>query len=156
MLNVNYSMNPTYLKQTFLVAALCLMVSAARAEMPEIVLAAGGHKLAAEVAYTDADRAQGLMYRRMLPENRGMLFVFPETAVQAMWMMNTYIPLSVAFLDQNGVIINIADMAPHTRDTHASARPAKYALEANLGWFRKHGIKPGARIEGLEQAPAPR
>ncbi len=149
-------MDPKYLKQTFSVIALCLMPFLARAGMPEIVLTAGGHRLTAEVAYTDADRAQGLMHRRMLPENRGMLFVFPGVAVQAMWMMNTYIPLSVAFLDQNGVIINIADMAPHTRDTHASARPAKYALEANLGWFRKHGIKPGARIEGLERAPAPK
>lgn len=149
-------MNPRYLKRVFAVIALCLAVFAARADMPEVALTVGGHKLTAEVAYTDADRAQGLMHRRMLPENRGMLFVFPEIAFHGMWMMNTYIPLSVAFLDQNGVIINIADMAPHTRDAHAATKPAKYALEANLGWFRKNGIKPGAKVEGLAQAPAPK
>jgi hypothetical protein len=93
------------------------------------------------------------MHRRILPENRGMLFVFRETANHAMWMMNTYVPLSVAFLDERGTIINIEDMKPHSRDTHAAARPAKYALEANRGWFAKRGIKPGAKVEGLERAP---
>jgi hypothetical protein len=73
-----------------------------------------------------------------------------------MWMMNTYIPLSVAFLDERGVIINIEDMMPHTRDTHPAAKPARYALEMNQGWFAKRGIKPGARIEGLERAPPAR
>lgn len=149
-------MNPRYLQQTLAVAALCLLALIARAEMPEITLAAGGHKLTVEIARTDADREQGLMYRRMLPENRGMLFVFPEVAIHGMWMMNTYIPLSVAFLDQDGVIINIADMEPHTRANHSAARPAKYALEVNQGWFRKQGIKPGAKIEGLTQAPPPK
>ena len=148
-------MNPGYFKRVFAVIALCLAAFAARADMPEVALTIGGHKLTAEVAYTDADRAQGLMHRRMLPENRGMLFVFPEIAIHGMWMMNTYIPLSVAFLDQNGVIINIADMAPHTRNSHTAAKPAKYALEANLGWFRKNRIKPGARVEGLAQTSAP-
>ncbi len=141
-------------KQVLVILALCLSAFAARAGMPEITLTIAGHKLTAEVASTDADRMQGLMHRRMLPENRGMLFVFPEVAFHGMWMMNTYIPLSVAFLDQDGVIINIADMAPHTRDNHSAAKPAKYALEANLGWFRKRGIKPGARVEGLAQASA--
>lgn len=142
-----------YLNHALAVVSLCLLAVAARAEMTEITLTIGGHKLTAEVAYTDADRAQGLMHRRMLPENRGMLFVFPEIAIHGMWMMNTYIPLSVAFLDQNGVIINIADMAPHTRNSHTAAKPAKYALEANLGWFRKNGVKPGAKVEGLAQTP---
>jgi uncharacterized membrane protein (UPF0127 family) len=73
-----------------------------------------------------------------------------------MWMMNTYIPLSVAFLDERGVIINIEDMKPHTQDTHPAAKPAQYALEMNQGWFSKRGIKPGARIEGLDRAPPAR
>lgn len=124
--------------------------------MPEIVLSMNGHKLAAEVARTDPDRAQGLMHRRMLPENRGMLFVFPETAIHGMWMMNTHVPLSVAFLDPSGVIINIADMEPHTRTAHTATRPAKYALETNQGWFKKHGIKSGVKVEGLTQAPPPK
>jgi len=71
-------------------------------------------------------------------------------------MMNTYVPLSVAFLDERGVIINIADMQPHTRDSHSASKPAKYALEVNQGWFRKHGIKPGAKVEGIERAPPAR
>ena len=123
------------------------------AGMPEIPLVVNGHTLTVEVAVTDETRSQGLMHRRILPENRGMLFVFREVAPHAMWMMNTYIPLSVAFLDERGQIINIADMQPHTRDSHGASRPAKYALEMNQGWFAKRGIKPGARIEGLERAP---
>ena len=136
--------------------ALALGACAAAAQLPEVPLAVNGHRLTAEIAATDESRTQGLMHRRILPENRGMLFVFRESGPQAMWMMNTYIPLSVAFLDERWVIINIADMQPHTRDTHASAKPAKYALEVNQGWFAKRGVKPGARIEGLERAPAAR
>jgi uncharacterized membrane protein (UPF0127 family) len=124
-----------------------LAVQAAAAELPEIALSVNGHKLIAEVASTDPARSQGLMHRRILPENRGMLFVFAEVSRHAMWMMNTHIPLSVAFLDERGVIINIADMKPHTQDTHPAARPAKYALEMNRGWFEKRGIRPGAMIE---------
>ena len=122
-------------------AALTLHTLAAGAQLPEIPLVIDGHRLTAEVAATDESRMQGLMHRRILPENRGMLFVFRETAQHEMWMMNTYIPLSVAFLDERGLIINIADMQPHTRDTHAAAKPAKYALEVNQGWFAKRGIK---------------
>jgi uncharacterized membrane protein (UPF0127 family) len=139
-----------------LMAVLALAVTAARAQMPEIPLTVAGHKLTVEVADSEATRMQGLMHRRILPENRGMLFVFREVTHHAMWMMNTYIPLSVAFLDEHGVIINIADMRPQTSDTHAAAKPAKYALEVNQGWFAKRGIKPSTRIEGLERAPPAR
>jgi uncharacterized membrane protein (UPF0127 family) len=139
-----------------LMAALALAATAARAQMPGLPLTVAGHRLTVEVADTEATRMQGLMHRRILPENRGMLFVFREVTHHAMWMMNTYIPLSVAFLDERGVIINIADMRPQTSDTHAAAKPAKYALEVNQGWFAKRGIKPGARIEGLERAPPAR
>ena len=137
-------------------AAFALSCAAAGAQMPEIPLAVNGHTLTAEVAANDETRSRGLMHRRILPENRGMLFVFRETGNHAMWMMNTYVPLSVAFLDERGTIINIEDMKPHSRDTHAAARPAKYALEANRGWFAKRGIKPGAKVEGLERAPPAR
>lgn len=141
-----------------LLAALVFAQSGlvAGAQLPEIPLAVESHKLVVEVAATEEARAQGLMHRRILPENRGMLFVFREPAQHAMWMMNTYVPLSVAFLDERGRIINIADMQPHTRDTHAAAKPAKFALEVNRGWFAKRSIKPGARIEGLERAPPAR
>ncbi|HXF67214.1 MAG TPA: DUF192 domain-containing protein [Burkholderiales bacterium] len=139
-----------------LLAALRLAGAASAEPLPEITLTVNGHRLTAEVANTDPARAQGLMHRRVLPENRGMLFVFPESAHHSMWMMNTYIPLSVAFLDERGVIINIADMEPHTRNTHTAARPARYALEVNRGWFAKRGIRPGARVEGVERAPPAR
>jgi uncharacterized membrane protein (UPF0127 family) len=137
------------------VAALALAVSvpAGAQQLPEIALTVNGHKLTAEVAHTDPARTQGLMHRRILPEDRGMLFVFSGVARHAMWMMNTYIPLSVAFIDESGTIINIEDMKPHTQDTHPAAKPAKYALEVNLGWFKNHGIKPGAKVEGIERAP---
>ena len=130
--------------------------SAALAAMPQIELAIDKHTLTAEVAHTDPDRMQGLMHRRMLPESRGMLFVFPNITYHGMWMMNTYIPLSVAFIDDEGVIINIEDMQPHTRDSHTAKKPARYALEMNLGWFQKRNIKPGIKIEGLDRAPPPR
>ena len=120
--------------------------------LPELALEIQGHKLIAEVATDDAARATGLMHRRMLPENRGMLFVFSNPTIQSFWMMNTYIPLSIAFLDEKGTIVNIEDMAPLTTDPHSSAKPAKYALEMNRGWFAKRGIKAGAKIEGLERA----
>jgi len=143
--------------RTITAALLLWLAAAAQAQpLPEIALAVNGHKLTAEVAPTDPARAQGLMHRRMLPENRGMLFVFTTTAHHAMWMMNTYIPLSVAFIDERGVIINIEDMKPHTQDTHPAAKPAKYALEMNQGWFGKRGIKPGATVDGIERAPPAR
>ena len=145
-----------YLKHAVAVFTLCLLAVAARADMPEIALTIGRHQIIAEVAATDADRAQGLMHRRMMPENRGMLFVFQQTAPLGFWMMNTYLPLSIAFVDDAGTIINITDMKPLTTDTHHSSRPARYALEMNKGWFAKRGIGSGAKIEGLARAPAGR
>jgi uncharacterized protein len=139
-----------------LLLACCGAQAWADEALPEIALEIKGHKLTAEVAATEPQRAIGLMHRRMLPENRGMLFVFPYAAPQSFWMMNTYVPLSIAFLDENGTIVNIADMKPLTTDSHSSTQPAQYALEMNQGWFAKRGIKPGARVEGLKRAPAPR
>ena len=146
-----------FVRYSLAVAALALAVpAAASAQMPEIPLTVASHRLTAEIAGTDATRMQGLMHRRILPENRGMLFVYREVTHHAMWMLNTYIPLSVAFIDERGVIINIEDMKPHTQDTHPAAKPARYALEMNQGWFSKRGIKPGARVEGLERSPPAR
>lgn len=138
------------------VLAFALAAAALAEQLPELTLSLNGQRLAVEVAGTEAARMQGLMHRRMLPESRGMLFVFREPALHGMWMVNTYVPLSVAFLDERGVIINIADMEPHTRMTHAATRPAKYALEVNRGWFARHGITPGTRVEGIGQAPPAR
>jgi uncharacterized membrane protein (UPF0127 family) len=128
----------------------------ANAQSPTLALSVGKHPIQAEVASTFESRARGLMYRKSLPTDRGMLFVFPDVGPQCMWMKNTYVPLSVAFIDERGVILNIADMKPQTEDSHCAAAPARYVLEMNQGWFAAKGIKPGAPIAGIEKAPAPR
>ena len=138
---------------TIFILLTFLSVSAS-AEIPTIHLKVSGHTLSAEVAYKKESRIRGLMYRSFMDKNSGMLFVFPETGRHSMWMINTYIPLSIAFLDKNGTILNIIDMSPHTKKKHTAASVAKYALEMNLGWFGVKNIKAGQKITGLEKAPA--
>ncbi|MDR1228425.1 MAG: DUF192 domain-containing protein [Azoarcus sp.] len=125
----------------------------AAAQMPQASLYAGKQDIEAEVAANDADRQLGLMYRGSLPEGRGMVFVFPSDAHICMWMKNTLIPLSVAFIDHEGRILNIEDMAPQSEDTHCAAKLARYALEMNRGWFARHGIEAGDMIEGMKSLP---
>ena len=132
---------------------LTLLSSSASAEKPLIHLKVSGYTLSAEVAYKKESRIRGLTYRNFMKKNSGMLFVFPEASIHSMWMVNTYIPLSVAFLDKKGMILNIIDMSPHTRTRNSAASKAKYALEMNLGWFSSRGIKAGEKITGLEKAP---
>lgn len=137
----------------FTAALLTLAASTAAAQQltkfPAINLNAGMHIIKAEVAANDAQRQQGLMFREKMGSNEGMVFLFGAPATVCMWMKNTLIPLSVAFLDENGKIINIEDMQPQTTDSHCAKKPAVYALEMNLGWFQKRNIKPGSLIEGL-------
>ena len=114
-----------------------------------VQLNAGMYLIRAEVAADFASRARGLMHRQALAPNAGMLFVFDEPSVHCMWMKNTLIPLSVAFLDEQGAILNIADMTPHSEQPHCAAKPARYALEMNGGWFAARGIKPGMRVGGI-------
>jgi uncharacterized membrane protein (UPF0127 family) len=116
---------------------------------PVVSLTAGMHVIRAEVASSEAERQQGLMYREKLGPNEGMVFLFGAPASVCMWMKNTYIPLSVAFIDESGKIINIEDMQPQTTDSHCAKKPIRYALEMNQGWFRQKNIKPGMQIEGL-------
>ncbi len=131
---------------------LALAATAALAQpLPVAELRAGMHLIRAEVASEFSTRARGLMHRKGLAPNAGMLFVFDAPSQQCMWMKNTYIPLSVAFLDEQGTIINIADMQPHDEQTHCSRRPALYALEMTRGWFAERGIKPGAKLGGLDK-----
>ena len=113
------------------------------------------HAIRAEVANTEESRRRGLMFRDRLGDNSGMLFSYPEAGVNAMWMKNTRIALSVAFIDRNGRILNIEDMEPFSEQAHASAGEAAHALEMNRGWFRKRGIKTGDRVEGLQRLPPP-
>jgi len=140
----------------FLGAAALIAVSAAFAELPILELSAGIHLIRAEAASTFEARAQGLMFRKHLGPNEGMFFVFPQSELHCMWMKNTLIPLSVAFIDESGTVINIEDMAPQTEDSHCAAAPAKFALEMPAGWFAAKGIKSGTTIQGLEKAPAAR
>jgi len=139
----------------FLLSLLVCVPALSRAELPSVELAAGMHLIRAEVADSMGTRMEGLMYRKSMPQNSGMVFVFAENAAHCMWMKNTLIPLSVAFLDESGAIINIADMQPHSEQSHCATRPARYALEMNKGWFAQRGIKPGAKLRGLEKL-APR
>jgi uncharacterized membrane protein (UPF0127 family) len=135
--------------------ALTLSFAAgAGAQLPVVQLSAGMHLVRAEVADSFASRMQGLMHRKSLAQNAGMLFVFEEAGPHCMWMKNTYVPLSVAFLDDAGAIINVADMTPHSEDSHCAAKPARYALEMNRGWFAERGIKPGTRLRGIPGAKA--
>ncbi|HET9701021.1 MAG TPA: DUF192 domain-containing protein [Burkholderiales bacterium] len=134
--------------------ALLLAACAARAEAPQtglpvVELDIAGHKLTVEVAATPESRNIGLMHRRMLPEDRGMLFVFPVPAIYSMWMANTHIPLSVAYLDPQGRVINIRDMPPLTHSSYSAGDDALYAIETNQGWFAKRGIGPGTLVKGL-------
>ncbi|MBL8430431.1 MAG: DUF192 domain-containing protein [Dechloromonas sp.] len=127
----------------------------AQGAMPVMELTAGFHRIEAEVAANDQNRQIGLMNRREMPAQRGMLFVFNHENTHCMWMRNTLLPLSVAFVDAEGKIINIEDMKPQTEDNHCARRPARYALEMNIGWFAQRGIKPGVKLGGLDKAPRP-
>ncbi len=120
--------------------------------LPTVTLTVGGAKAVAEVASTPDQRATGLMYRFSLAPDHGMLFVFEAPQPLGFWMRNTYIPLSIAFIDAEGRILNIEDMAPHDESTHPSRGQALYALEMKQGWFTQKGIRPGARVEGLPSA----
>jgi uncharacterized membrane protein (UPF0127 family) len=119
------------------------------ATLPIVELSAGIHLIHAELAANDADRMKGLMFRTALAPNHGMLFVFDSDERPCMWMRNTLIPLSVAFLDTSGAIINVEEMAPRTEDTHCAAKPARYALEMSDHWFAHHGVRAGTVIDGV-------
>ena len=123
----------------------------ARGELPLVELTAGMHLIKAEFANTFQARAQGLMHREKLAQNTGMLFRFDEAATQCMWMKNTLIPLSVAFLDEAGTVVTILEMQPHDETSRCSSGPARYALEMNRAWFAERGIKPGMKLRGIDK-----
>ncbi len=141
-------------------AALMLFVfsclNARAGPFPEMELAMGMYRIEAEVAASGEERELGLMFREKMAPNHGMLFVFPDVRRECMWMKNTLLPLSVAFLDDHGVIVNIEEMEARTLNNHCSARPIRFALEMNTGWFKQRGFGPGTRLRGLERAPLPR
>jgi uncharacterized membrane protein (UPF0127 family) len=117
-------------------------------DLPRIKLTAGIHLLDVQLAMTPAQRETGLMYRREMPQFEGMLFVFERPASQCFWMKNTLLPLTAAFIANDGTIVNLADMEPQTTDAHCSAKPVRFVLEMNQGWFAKRGIKAGTKLGG--------
>lgn len=133
-----------------LMLVLALNASSAAAQtLPVKSLSAGMHVIQAEVASTEATRSRGLMQRKALAPNSGMLFVFEQPNVQCFWMRNTLIPLSIAFILDDGTITNIADMAPMTENSHCSSAPVRYTLEMDQGWFTQRGITAGKKISGI-------
>jgi uncharacterized membrane protein (UPF0127 family) len=135
------------------VLALALACSAAAPQdrpqkLPALRLNAGIHNIDAEVARTPEQRAIGLMNRPALEPNAGMLFVFEQAATQCFWMKNTLLPLSIAFVADDGTIVSTADMQPRSLASHCSEKPVRFALEMNQGWFDKRGLKAGSRLSG--------
>lgn len=120
--------------------------------LPTQDLYAGMHRIVAEVAASPGQRAIGLMGRQSLPDNHGMLFVFEVPQRQCFWMEQTFVPLSIAFLKEDGTITNIEHMEPLSRTSHCSSEPVRLALEVNQGWFEQRNIKPGMQIRGLSDA----
>lgn len=117
-------------------------------QLPTVTLGAGMYNIVAQVAATPEQRQIGLMFRTQMPVHEGMLFVFEAPMPQCFWMKNTPLPLSIAFLADDGSIVNIADMKPFSEDSHCSAKPVRFALEMNQGWFAKRAIKAGQRLSG--------
>ncbi len=131
-------------------AAALLPAAAQEAQMnlPRVTLSAGMHQIDAQVAQTPEQRATGLMFRKEMPQHQGMLFAFEQPSVQCFWMKNTLLPLTAAFVADDGTVVNLADMQPQTTASHCSDKPVRYVLEMNQGWFAKKGIKPGMKLAG--------
>jgi hypothetical protein len=151
-----------YIKSTILrlaAAALALVALAATAQdgpqprLDTIELTAGMHVIRAEVAQTPAQQAIGMMFRKEMGANEGMLFANAQPEVRCFWMRNTLIPLSIAFIADDGSIVNIADMQPQSDASHCSAKPVRFALEMRQGWFAKRGIQAGFKLRGAPFRP---
>lgn len=116
--------------------------------LPTLTLGAGMHNIKAEVAETPQEHEIGLMYRTSMGANEGMLFIFERAGQQCFWMKNTLIPLAVAFVADEGTVVNVDEMKPQTLDPHCSTKPVRFVLEMNTGWFTKRGIKEGSKLSG--------
>lgn len=142
------------------IVALCLGLGAAAraqpAELPTVELGVGIHLIHAEVAADELSRMRGLMYRHALEPNHGMLFIFEQPGVECMWMRNTLLPLAVAFIGDDGKIVNIEEMKPQTDDSHCAGKPVRYALEMDGQWFSRRGIGAGSTIRGIDALRRPR
>ena len=117
-------------------------------DLPHIALTAGMYQIDVQLAVTPEQREVGLMHRKEMPLHEGMLFVFEQASTQCFWMKNTLIPLTAAFVADDGSIVNLADMKPQTTQSHCSTQPVRYVLEMNQGWFVRKGIKSGFKLAG--------
>ncbi|MEY5097800.1 MAG: hypothetical protein RJA36_519 [Pseudomonadota bacterium] len=124
-------------------------------QLPRTRLQAGMHLIDAQVALTPEQQNTGLMWRRSMPANEGMLFVFERSGVQCFWMKNTLLPLTAAFLADDGTIVNLANMQPQSEESHCSARPVRFVLEMHQGWFAKRGMHAGQKLIGAPFQPQP-
>lgn len=122
--------------------------AAPQMNLRRIDLTAGMYRIDTQLAQTPQQREIGLMFRKEMPQQEGMLFIFEVPGVQCFWMRNTILPLTAAFVADDGTIVNLADMKPMSEDSHCSAKPVRYVLEMNQGWFDKRGIKAGAKLGG--------
>jgi uncharacterized protein len=135
--------------------AICALFSAQTASaqtLPISKMYIGMYAISAEVAATQASRQTGLMYRTYMPNNQGMLFVFERHATHCFWMRNTLVPLTIAFLDDDGSIVNMIDMEPRSETNHCPVRPVRFALEMTQGWFQTRHIQVGQKIRGLPES----
>lgn len=128
---------------TFFLCVLSLSAKAqtAQTELPRIKIQAGIYQIDAQVAATQEQRAMGLMYRADMPQHEGMVFVFEQAQIQCFWMKNTVMPLTAAFIADDGTIVNLADMKPLSQDSHCSEKPVRFVLEMKQGWFASKRIK---------------
>ncbi|MBK6868735.1 MAG: DUF192 domain-containing protein [Burkholderiales bacterium] len=140
---------------TLIVALATTPVLAQRADtgtpqldLPRSELSIGMHRIDVQVASTHPQRQTGLMHRKEMPQHEGMLFVFEQPSVQCFWMRNTLIPLTAAFVQDDGGIVNLADMQPLDESSHCSTKPVRYVLEMNQGWFKQRNLKAGAKLRG--------
>lgn len=150
--HASFTARPALAATLFLALGL-LGNTAAAQEGPQlnlqrVELTAGMHRIDAQVAATPEQRQIGLMHRKEMPQHEGMLFVFEQPAQQCFWMKNTLLPLTAAFVTDDGTVVNLADMKPQTLDSHCSAKPVRYVLEMNQGWFAQKGLKAGAKLAG--------
>ncbi|MFC5606557.1 DUF192 domain-containing protein [Variovorax soli] len=123
-------------------------------DLPRVRINAGMYQIDAQVAAAPLERQIGLMYRKEMPQQEGMLFVFEQASPQCFWMKNTLLPLTAAFVADDGRIVNLVDMKPQTTDNHCSEEPVRYVLEMNQGWFAKKNIKKGFHLTGKPFQPA--
>ena len=116
--------------------------------LQRVKLNAGMHVIDAQVAMTPQERQTGLMLRKDMPQHEGMIFIFEQASQQCFWMKNTLLPLTAAFVADDGTIVNLADMQPQNLTSHCSAKPVRFVLEMNKGWFDKRGLKAGSKLSG--------